>query len=250
MTTSIYTGISSKNKRVYLTNESVDERLIGRNIKRIGQIVNAITKCEWECIICGHTWNTTPNSILTGNKTGCSMCNSHPKWTNERIDQLLGGRDLRRIDSVKGALTKINWECLVCGMIWMSAPNNVITNTTGCPDCNSVKSKPELKWLTTLGIPDTPANRQVIGLIPTNKRLKVDGYIPETNTIYEFWGDYWHGNPVMFNSTDLNERAITTFGELYRKTQEKRRAILDAGYNLVEIWESDWNNSRKISTKC
>ena len=29
-----------------------------------------------------------------------------------------------------------------------------------------------------------------------NERHKyVDGYDPATNTIYEFLGDYWHGNP-------------------------------------------------------
>jgi len=249
MTTFIYTRISSKSKRAYLTNESVDERLVGRNIERIGQIVNAITKCDWKCTVCGYEWSTTPNSILTGNQTGCSRCNSHPKWTNERIDQLLIDRSIRRVDSVNGALTKINWECLACGVFWMATTNNVISHNTGCPACNSVKSKPELKWLASLGVPNTTVNRQVTGLIPTNKRLKVDGYVPETNTIYEFWGDYWHGNPTIFNSTDVNDRTMKTFGELYHKTQEKRQAILDAGYNLVEIWESDWNSIRKISTK-
>ncbi len=36
-------------------------------------------------------------------------------------------------------------------------------------------------------------------------RYKADGYCSETNTIYEFHGDYWHGNPSKFSPTDINE---------------------------------------------
>jgi hypothetical protein len=35
--------------------------------------------------------------------------------------------------------------------------------------------------------------------------LSLDGFDPRTNTIYEFYGDYWHGNPDIqqYRDTDL-----------------------------------------------
>ena len=40
---------------------------------------------------------------------------------------------------------------------------------------------------------------------------KVDGYCYETNTVYEFHGDYWHGNPIVFDSDDTNKCVGKTF---------------------------------------
>lgn len=33
---------------------------------------------------------------------------------------------------------------------------------------------------------------------------KADGYCKETNTIYEFHGDFWHGNPYIFKNDTFN----------------------------------------------
>jgi hypothetical protein len=112
----------------------------------------------------------------------------------------------------------------------------------GCPKCKSNVSKLETAWLDYHNVPDTTHNRQVSLSINTTK-YKVDGFIPETNTVYEFWGDFWHRHPTRYVSTSINPINHTTFGELYKNTQRKRQKILSAGYNLVEIWESDWKNS-------
>jgi hypothetical protein len=64
-----------------------------------------------------------------------------------------------------------------------------------------------------------------------------DGYCQETNTIYEFYGDYWH-EIQNFIHRKINK---TTFGEFIPKTLDKERKIMDLGYNLITIWENDWN---------
>ena len=33
-------------------------------------------------------------------------------------------------------------------------------------------------------------------------------------------------------------------GDLYEKTKEKSRQIIDAGLNLIEIWECEWAKSK------
>ena len=96
-----------------------------------------------------------------------------------------------------------------------------------------------------IGVPTGPSYRQVVITIG-NKRFKVDGYNSYTNTVYEFWGDYWHGNPTKYDQAKFNGVAKKTFGELLQRTNEKRAAILSAGYNLVEIWESDWVNTTAL----
>jgi hypothetical protein len=73
-----------------------------------------------------------------------------------------------------------------------------------------------------------------------NTRYKVDGYCQETNTVYEFYGDFWHGNPSVFESNFFNAVCYKTAGELYIKTLERERIITQLGYNLVTMWESQW----------
>ena len=69
----------------------------------------------------------------------------------------------------------------------------------------------------------------------------VDAYDPSTKTVYEFWGDWWHGHPDYFDPTAIHPMAKVTYGELYQKTMEKRKLILSSGYKLVEIWEHDFD---------
>jgi hypothetical protein len=43
------------------------------------------------------------------------------------------------------------------------------------------------------------------------KRKPVDGYDENTNTVYEYLGDYWHGNPEKFYPKDINRDCKKTF---------------------------------------
>ena len=74
--------------------------------------------------------------------------------------------------------------------------------------------------------------------------FKSDGYCVETNTIYEFHGDYWHGNPKIYNKEDKTY-FNKTFGELYEKTIKKEEIIRGLGYNLVVMWEMDFKKINK-----
>jgi hypothetical protein len=69
--------------------------------------------------------------------------------------------------------------------------------------------------------------------------FRADGYCAATNTIYEFHGDYWHGNPKKYKLDEVNQVIGKTFGELYQKTIDRESAIIDMGYNLVVKWEGD-----------
>jgi len=71
--------------------------------------------------------------------------------------------------------------------------------------------------------------------------LTVDGYDEETNTVYEFYGDFLHGNLEVYEAQQTNLVTKTRFAELYQKTMAREKTIKDCGYNFVTIWEEDFN---------
>jgi len=76
-----------------------------------------------------------------------------------------------------------------------------------------------------------------------NYHIKFDGWCGDTNTAYEFHGDYWHGNPSVYKPEDINPDRKCTFGELYKKTMEREQFIRNQGIKLITIWESEFDKS-------
>jgi hypothetical protein len=56
-----------------------------------------------------------------------------------------------------------------------------------------------------------------------------------------------HGNPKIYKSININPICKISYGILYQKTLQKKNDILNLGYNLIEIWESDWKLFKKTS---
>jgi hypothetical protein len=132
---------------------------------------------------------------------------------------------------------KIKIICKKHGPFFQTADAHLF-NKCGCPKCVNTISKPETQWLNDLNIEEKYRQKIIeIG----NKKYKVDAYDPTTNTVYEFNGDFWHGNPNKYDSKEINCITKTTFGELYARTIEKERDLIKTGYHVVSIWESEWN---------
>ena len=105
-----------------------------------------------------------------------------------------------------------------------------------CPKCTHVDSKDEKRFLDYVGIPKS--NRHIrVG------RHTVDGL--DGHIIYEFLGDYWHGNPETTNHVEINKNTKLTFGELYKKTFDRFDILRKLGYELKYIWENDWKQFKK-----
>lgn len=86
-------------------------------------------------------------------------------------------------------------------------------------------------------IPDTKIHRQKKIL-----RFSVDGIDWNTNTVYEFLGDFYHGNPKKFKCNSYNKLCHKTFGQLYENTFKKFKILRDSGYKVKYIWENDWDD--------
>jgi hypothetical protein len=107
----------------------------------------------------------------------------------------------------------------------------------GCTKCVANSSKKENEWLDSFNIPTMRKQER----LKLGKRIRVvDGFDPATNTVYEFYGDYFHGNDVYYDHDWTNRLNGKSFAELYKKTLEKEKLIKLAGYKLVTIWESDF----------
>ena len=56
-----------------------------------------------------------------------------------------------------------------------------------------------------------------------DSHIRADGFDPITNTVYEFYGDYWHGNPFIYNQNDINKVNKKSFGQLYKETRNREK---------------------------
>jgi len=199
-----------------------------------------------------------PNSHKNG--CGCPYCGremaiKNMTYTTEEFIEIskqihCNKYDYSKTDYIKRN-EKVNIICKNHGIFTQSASNHM--KGSGCPKCALRQhSKSQIKWLNFHQIYKNIyiQHFENIGefLIPTTK-YKADGYCKETNTIYEFHGDYWHGNPKVFDKEDYNKTTNCTFGDLYQKTLEREQQIKDLGYNLVVMWEYDWNIINKFIRK-
>lgn len=74
-----------------------------------------------------------------------------------------------------------------------------------------------------------------------------DIYIPSMNLIIEYFGDYWHCNPQKYDETYLNKKKGMTAKQIWEYDRRKIDLIINCGYNLEVIWESDLkHNNKKI----
>jgi len=211
---------------------------------------NAKTKLEIICGIHGSFFQT-PNNHLRNRK--CPKCAANTRTIKKYLDTKLfitraleihkGKYDYSEVQ-YKSAHSKIKIKCNKCNSFFNQTPNSHLS-LHGCSYCGFNISIAEIKWLDTLGLPNDSNHRCVIITTKNGKLYKVDGFNPTTNTVYEFNGDFWHGNPKIFNANDVNCKNKQTFGELYKRTLQKEEELHNSGYTVVSIWESDFKNYRR-----
>lgn len=214
-------------------------------------------KCKINCIKCRKESFSSPLSLCKSfdvGRTGCKYCANkivnednnlkitHPELCLEWSDKNEFGPE-----NYTAAKTRVKfwWKCKDCFYEWKSeiccrtGGARGKSNKSGCPHCAFKISKKEQLWLDSLNIPKE--NRQ-ISLNIGEKFFKLDALVGDI--VYEFNGDYWHGNPKYYNSNEINKVSKRTFGDLYECTTKKKKILEDAGYEVVSMWESDFNNLR------
>lgn len=202
------------------------------------------------CNSCNYEWNPTLHAHING-KYGCPNCARKAPWTLKnvlsRANEVHGTKfDYSQIKEshIKGDQSKIPVICNECHNLWAPSINNHIGKGSGCPHCAMIRgySQIQLDWIESIMLSEG-VNIQY-ALSPEGEYKipgigKVDGYCVETNTIYEYHGNFWHGNPIKFNPDDINPINGKTYGELYARTTERDQKIRNLGYNLIVKWENE-----------
>ena len=80
---------------------------------------------------------------------------------------------------------------------------------------------------------------------PEVPRISVDGYCPETNTVYEFLGCFWHGHTCQ-PFRDVATLSGDTLAERYERTMARLEQITRAGYQVKVQWECEFEERPEL----
>jgi len=209
--------------------------------------INSRTKVEIICKEHG-SFLQTPKQHISG--CGCYKCSPTFKGTTESFISKAKDTHNKKynyslVDYVN-AHTKVEIICPEHGSFIQIPANHL--NNRGCSKCNTHNySRISIEWLNSFKIDIQHAENGGEYNIPKTK-YKVDGYDKETNTVYEFHGDVFHGNPDIFKDDEKCHpyNKNITAKELYDNTIQREEEIKSLGYNLVVIWENNYKSLDNI----
>lgn len=98
-------------------------------------------KLEHKHIICGHTWYTRPNDIISG--YGCPNCNPNRLKTPEEYQESVKDHFIV-LEKYVGALTPILHQHIKCGEIRSARPSDILYSVDSCPSCAKFGFDPSL----------------------------------------------------------------------------------------------------------
>lgn len=227
-----------------LTDTVIDQRLGDRPIKR-NHPRSKTAYMEWACKDCGFVWSATLDNVLNRN-TGCKPC----LYNKKRLDPLLIydvlkakhiTSNLEELQSPGGTNKKITFTCDQCNHTWRTYVANPYYHDSGCPKCSAKSySKAAMDWLTEQQkLTDYKILHAMNGGEQTVHGFRLDGYVPETDTAYEFYGKYWHGVPSKSKSySDMHGHINMSYQEIYDKTLQRIAKMQSIFTNVIYVWES------------
>lgn len=135
-------GIEARCKKKQKTHSDFIRELskMNNNIEVISIYENYKKAISCKCLLDGHIWQTTPNSLLSGH--GCPKCGvkkvqSKTKKNEETfITQLHKvNNNFELISKYIDSHSKIVVRCKVCGYVWSTIPGNILYKKSSCPQC-------------------------------------------------------------------------------------------------------------------
>lgn len=229
--------------------EKVQEYFDGAYCYDKVKYVNSSTKVIITCKIHGD-FKITPGHHLR--RIGCKRCGrivcakklmSNKKDFIKQAKLIHGNIFTYENVQYNGNKIKVTITCKKHGDFKVT-PHNHLNRKSGCPRCYSGYSKKQMEWLHFLELTEPIQHMENDGeyIIP-NTRYSVDGFNHETKTVYEFHGDFWHGNPTLFHHQKVNKVSSQTFGKLFKNTLHKEFLLQKLGYNYKCIWEHQWDRA-------
>lgn len=249
-----------KGIRISLAQRYTREQFIEKAIAKHGNVydyslvdyVDSQTPVKIICNIHG-VFEQTPNSHTGGSK--CCYCSSHRvhelnSLASKFPDIAKEWHPTKNLDKSPNDFMPFSekhvwWKCSKNPThVWKGSIGNRTNRGRGCSKCASTFSKISLEWLRYIEVKysvkiQTALSENGEYKIPSTQ-YKADGYCLENNTIYEFHGSIWHGDPRHVNYDPDKLIHGVSLQDRYNNTQIKKQKIINLNYNYVEMWEYDW----------
>lgn len=168
---------------------------INPNIEMIDIYNGSNTKIKHHCLVCGHIWFVTPNSILHG--TGCPECGKNKKATHEEYiyKVSLVNQDIEVIGQYRGSFVPILHKCKLDGFEWMAYPNNILKGQ-GCPQCSESYGERKIRQF-LIGDNVIYVYQKIFKDCKDKRALPFDFYLPEYDICIEYQG-IQHYKPIEY----------------------------------------------------
>lgn len=218
----------------------------------LGSFINLTTPVDLCCATHG-AYRKSPQALLKGNF--CQSCARNRITTADFIrlaTEKHGNKyDYSKVDyrSVAGKVT------IICNKhgVFKQSQSSHINCGKGCPKCVKKRySKIAIKWL------ELEHRKRRIKIQHAENggeyyiaeaKIYVDGYNPRSRTVFEFYGDAYHGNLNRYKANSFpNPFSSLTARKLYEKTQKREKLLLSLGYKVVSIWESEFKQLLRSMT--
>lgn len=74
-------------------------------------------------------------------------------------------------------------------------------------------------------------------------RYNVDFCIPSQNLVIEFYGDYWHMNPKLYEANNIGHNNMMA-QEIWNRDKRRIQFLRNRGYKVIIIWQDDYRRNR------
>jgi hypothetical protein len=104
-------------------------------------------------------------------------------------------------------------------------------------------SNKQIEWLEYLRATSVPDIKHRINSTNECKigKYRVDGFSPAKNTVYEFYGCFYHGHKdCISNMNKLNPVSKISYNTLYYNTLSREEDLKNMSYEVVSMWECEW----------
>lgn len=136
-----------------------------------------------------------------------------------------------RIDGLREQRGKIFAQC------WKDGRNHFRTHKS----LKSLEEKEIFDYLTSLNKYDISDDEVCVG---GNKYLSPDIVINK-KIIVEFYGDYFHANPILHKADEHIVKKGMTAQQLWEEDSKRQKMLEDAGYSVIVVWQFDLRQNKK-----
>ncbi len=144
---------------------------------------------------------------------------------------------------------KVAIRCKLHGVFQQTPNTHLARRSGGCPVCSHTPtrnySNVAIRWIEEESedrrMKDVQHAEAGGEFVIPGTRIRVDGYHARTRTVFEFYGDCWHGNPKRYKPMDRpNPYSTLTAKQLYTRTIKREAELRALGYRVISIWESEY----------